>query len=642
MIAQDGFSSDSVDVVVTILLETAQANDSVNDVVLEAALDFVGNYTIATMAIASDPNLSAENRRNSTVEFANQIASFATRISTINSSSANTGRVVAASLLEGARNLAALQEESCGTSVLDIALSASSSIHGGFLRASEFDPSNTVILIPFNEFSGLETSFQIKLSAAGPASSTHSSPCAVVAVSVIEFSDDTLFPSTAAAHTSGIASRIGSAVLSAHVSALTSQIGSTSLGQDADSLHDQVHFLGTYDFTTNLDSYPILLKSVNVYRKSSQLQYATPKCVFFDHTSAQGQWSQEGCILKTNNSTHATCSCNRFGTFAVLVSGDTLSKKHGIRIQASVYVGLGIAQVFLVLTALVVIHSLRSQPQPLQTIILLNMVLMMAAAELLFVGVTTVSLDIASCKAVSTGLLFFVLSSFAWMNVKGYHLYRLVTRDCAPDAVTEKTMLRWYGVLAMGIPLLITLAAVSDSDAMISMVDTTVVATGQVVHSDIGHCFFDNGAQVYVFFIAPIVLSVTATILLSFGVLQMRHADLENWRLLTITQDALVLLLVVVATCVNWVLAILVLDDVGGSGMQHAFAFVISLQGCCVCGLYGLWTSLNRGYHQALSSSSAWHALKHRLSRIRESEPWCKAVSPAAQKTSLKRQSTVC
>jgi hypothetical protein len=195
----------------------------------------------------------------------------------------------------------------------------------------------------------------------------------------------------------------------------------------------------------------------------------------------------------------------------------------------------------------------------------------------------------------------------------------------------------------VGIPLLITLAAVSDSDAMISMVDTTVVATGQVVHSDIGHCFFDNGAHVYVFFISPIVLSMTATILLSFGVLQMRQANLEKRRLLTITQDALVLLLVVVATCVNWVLAILVLDDVGGSGMQHAFAFVISLQGCCVCGLYGLWTSLHRAYHQALSSSSAWHALKHRLFRMmKESEPWCKAVSPAAQKTSLKRQSTVC
>ena len=114
-------------------------------------------------------------------------------------------------------------------------------------------------------------------------------------------------------------------------------------------------------YTANLADDVTWTGSVWRYNKSKSPSYATPKCVFYDHTLSE--WSLDGCERGFTNETHVTCCCNHLTSFAVLVSGDDVSEDDGVAVLYITWVGLGASLICLTMTALVAMcsSSMRAQ-----------------------------------------------------------------------------------------------------------------------------------------------------------------------------------------------------------------------------------------------------------------------------------------
>jgi len=231
-----------------------------------------------------------------------------------------------------------------------------------------------------------------------------------VALAIVEFSDDTLFPTqeTVRVLTDNDGSqRIGSSVLSA------------SLGVPVSNLPDKDKICGTYEYLVNLVRDPTWRGSVNKYDSRADPSYATPKCVFYNHTSRV--WARDGCEMTFSNGSHATCCCNHLTSFAVLVGGESVATDDEVALMYITWIGLGTSLLCLALTVLCVLgaQALRST---LRYKILLNMVVALAVSNFLFFFIT-VPESVSECKAVSMLLMYFLLSFFAWMNVEAWYLY---------------------------------------------------------------------------------------------------------------------------------------------------------------------------------------------------------------------------
>ena len=178
-------------------------------------------------------------------------------------------------------------------------------------------------------------------------------------------------------------------------------------------------FFQFFRYLVNLVTDPTWRGSVNKYNADADPPYATPKCVFYNHTALE--WSRYGCEATFSNDTHITCCCNHLTSFAVLVGGDDVSKEDAIALQYITWIGLGSSLVCITLTAVAVVGA-KALRTTLRYKILLNMIVALAITDVLFFFIT-VPESTSSCKAVSMLLMYFLLSFFAWMNVEAWDLY---------------------------------------------------------------------------------------------------------------------------------------------------------------------------------------------------------------------------
>jgi hypothetical protein len=597
-IATNGTGMDvAVAAIVAILTsELAGKRQLVDTAVLHVSLDFLQAYTDAIDTTVANTNVSAEHRTTSIRTFTEDIAAIATAFSLTAHPTTTAALAVTASLLQSARLLATVT--TCNTSSAVIPLPSSTAILGGFIQAISLSGLGADVLVSYppsevesaSAMASRLTRVGINVSAlARSASLTTVQPlCGVnagtVAVSVTEFGNDALFPSNSTTRVRGNSkARIGSSVLS------------VSLGDAvSDSPYDDP-ICGTFDYQVNLDTDPTWTGSTNAYSKGSSPHYATPKCVVYDH--AQSGWSQNLCTLVGDDGTHATCCCTQITqnqgsrdvtALAVLVSGDVLETVgYHMTLHPVTYTGLALALVTLLVTVVVVLLT-PERRSPLQENVLVNLVATLGVAELLFLAVDAPDAEIEPCATISGLLTFAVLSSFAWMNVQGHHLWRLVEPNAVVDANTEATLLKGYALFTVGIPLIVTLVAVSGptSDSIISSV--SISTSGYVIHSTAGNCWVDTKSSTKWFVLAPMLLSVLVSAMFALRVVSAGRVKLRRWwdepqvesepEPIEPGEDAMLLLGIASLGCVGWALAFISLFGIGGDWPQAGFAVMMLSQ----------------------------------------------------------------
>lgn len=395
------------------------------------------------------------------------------------------------------------------------------------------------------------------------------------AVAVVEFADDSLFPSAATARIPGTHARIGSAVLSA------------SLGVDVHDLGDADRICGTYKFTVNLDRDSTWTGAVGGYDPSASPSYSVPQCVYYDHAAME--WSQEGCELMGATATHATCCCNHLTSFAVLVVGEEPEVDDPLALTIVTWIGVGLSLTLLTLTAITVVgapelrHTLHYQ-------IFLNLVVALLLSQFLFLMIKVPTKE-EPCVAVSFLLMYAVLSSLAWMNIEGHDLYStFVTAHVWMSGQTDEERLRKSMAFGWGVPLLVTAAAmICDYDHMISTVETRG-SDGAVLTSEIGHCWPARHSMALWFFLGPMIFAAvsgmfhTVAILTTVGRLlrRRRRRGLAQHSSEEVVGSVKVIVMVITVTGVAWVFGVFMLLQDGNETAIYLFTIINTLQGAMI------------------------------------------------------------
>lgn len=210
------------------------------------------SYSTIVGNMSSNTSLPAAHRRTAVASFTAQVTTMANTLSGGSLESDDAGRAVTDGILSGAQSLVNLRSSSnrtdpgLGSKV--IPLPTSTNIAGGFVRA--VDPQNSTdaeVLYPDPDLVDPQsnpkvTGFTINVTAA--ASSNSSNTAALIGTSelafaIVEFADDTLFPTNETVRMLTInngTQRIGSSVLSA------------SLSVPVSNLPDEHRVCGTYQY----------------------------------------------------------------------------------------------------------------------------------------------------------------------------------------------------------------------------------------------------------------------------------------------------------------------------------------------------------------------------------------------------------
>ncbi|XP_071848670.1 adhesion G-protein coupled receptor G2-like isoform X3 [Apostichopus japonicus] len=184
-------------------------------------------------------------------------------------------------------------------------------------------------------------------------------------------------------------------------------------------------------------------------------------CVFWDYNPKNGEggkWSEEGCRMVSTNDTEIVCACNHLTSFAVLVrfSSDIEESPYHVVLSVITIIGCVISIIGLSFT-LVVMMLIRSVRIKQQTHVHFNLCLALLGLYLSFLlGVDRTDIP-GVCKAMTSLIYFFCLSSVAWMSVEAFYIYMLIwkyKRSSIQHLVTVAVLLAW-GLPAVGAIIII-------------------------------------------------------------------------------------------------------------------------------------------------------------------------------------------
>ncbi|XP_020707025.2 latrophilin Cirl isoform X2 [Athalia rosae] len=242
------------------------------------------------------------------------------------------------------------------------------------------------------------------------------------------------------------------------------------------------------------------------FRHLTVVNVTNPTCVFWDYIMSA--WSEEGCHIHATNFTHTVCECNHLTNFAVLmdVHAVKLDTAHQVALQIITYIGCIISVICLVLAILTfqLFRGLKSD----RTTIHKNLCVCLLIAEVLFVcGIGQTDQRIV-CGVVAGLLHFFFLCAFAWMFLEGFQLYVMLIEVFE----AEKSRLRWYYLVAYGVPLLVV--------AISCIIDPLSYGTDR-------YCWLRADNYFIFSFVGPVILVILANLVfLSMAIYMMcRHAN---------------------------------------------------------------------------------------------------------------------
>ncbi|KAF5284108.1 hypothetical protein FQA39_LY17099 [Lamprigera yunnana] len=291
-----------------------------------------------------------------------------------------------------------------------------------------------------------------------------------------------------------------------------------------------------------------------------------PSCVFWDYTTST--WSEEGCHVEYSNQTHTVCSCDHLTNFAILmdVHSTYLPPGHQIALQIITYVGCIISIVCLIL-AIITFQLFRGLKSD-RTTIHCNLCICLLIAELLFLIGIDQTENRLGCGIIAAFLHYFFLCAFVWMFFEGFQLYVMLIEVFE----SEKSRLRWYYLIAYGLPLII------------------VGISGAVFPSGYGtprYCWLRADNYFIYSFVGPVIVVIILNLIfLSMAIIMMcRHANAsvsmknkEHSRLASVRAWLRGAVILVFLLGLTWTFGFLYLDR-ESVAMAYIFAALNSLQG---------------------------------------------------------------
>ncbi|KAJ8043029.1 Adhesion G protein-coupled receptor L3 [Holothuria leucospilota] len=151
-------------------------------------------------------------------------------------------------------------------------------------------------------------------------------------------------------------------------------------------------------------------------------------CVYWEYTSenGEGKWSQTGCRTLSSGLKDVTCSCDHLTSFAVLVrTYDEEETGFHLVLQLITIIGciISIVGLFLSLLCMIIIRKVRSKQQ---THVHLNLCFALLGLYLSFLFGVGQADQPEMCRAMTSVIYFFCLSSMAWMSVEAFYIYKLI------------------------------------------------------------------------------------------------------------------------------------------------------------------------------------------------------------------------
>ncbi|TRY86171.1 hypothetical protein DNTS_030220 [Danionella cerebrum] len=195
------------------------------------------------------------------------------------------------------------------------------------------------------------------------------------------------------------------------------------------------------DTESLLEPVSILLTHQEEREETGGVAYS---CVFWEES--EGAWSRRGCEREWSNSSHTLCSCSHLSSFAVLMALHPLQDSFELELLTRLGLVLSLICLLLCILTFFFCRSIQGTRNSIH----LHLSLSLFVADLVFLCGISSTHDRVACAVVAALLHFFFLSSFFWMLLEGFQLYRMLV------LVFHSTLKRRYlfGV-GYGAPLLI-------------------------------------------------------------------------------------------------------------------------------------------------------------------------------------------
>ncbi|XP_072237094.1 adhesion G-protein coupled receptor G2-like [Leuresthes tenuis] len=186
----------------------------------------------------------------------------------------------------------------------------------------------------------------------------------------------------------------------------------------------------------------------------------TPQCVFLNFsTKTSLSFSSKGCLtLWERGQRHVTCSCDHLTIFGVLLVSASLSPKDQEILEYISLIGCSLSLCGLVITVLLFItnRELRVDDSKKVHIGLVIALIFLNIHFLTSQRVATVS-STGLCFYMALSLHYFLLATFSWMALEGFHLYLHFVKVFN---IYIKSYLLKLNIVAWGVPAVIVVVVV--------------------------------------------------------------------------------------------------------------------------------------------------------------------------------------
>ncbi|XP_071829258.1 uncharacterized protein [Apostichopus japonicus] len=177
----------------------------------------------------------------------------------------------------------------------------------------------------------------------------------------------------------------------------------------------------------------------------------------YDEKTGEGFWTKDGCErISDDNSAQTTCSCNKLGSFAILIRVRKGSFEAQIALQFITLIGSIISGLALI-ACLVTFVSLKSFRSKQPTHIHINLCLSLLGFYIaILVNPLAVGKEVR-CTVASVFVHFFTLATSAWMSAEAMNMYYLFLKA---DRSTVRHFIPIACLLAYGLSALCALLVV--------------------------------------------------------------------------------------------------------------------------------------------------------------------------------------
>ncbi|KAM7368262.1 hypothetical protein PAMP_014502 [Pampus punctatissimus] len=146
-----------------------------------------------------------------------------------------------------------------------------------------------------------------------------------------------------------------------------------------------------------------------------QLTARTPLCVFWN--TVKKEWSNEGCIVKTNDENRTLCECNHLTSFSILMSRGDVSNSHLDNItKVGMYMSICSLVIFLIIESLVWSAVVKTNLSHLRHTAMVNIAVFLLLADCCFLAsMNPQTLSDTWCLVLTLCKHLFFLVMFCWM-----------------------------------------------------------------------------------------------------------------------------------------------------------------------------------------------------------------------------------